>query len=102
MDRAVIDTLKRALEGYTGKGLNGYSCLTSSSDERVFAVVFVGYLPDKRLVDTDLIVRVVDNHIIIERDINDKPLVDALVQAGVPRQQIILAYAGEPVEEPAP
>ena len=39
--------------------------------------------------------------IIIDRDINNKPLIDALVQAGVPRTQIILAYMGEPVPESA-
>lgn len=99
MDR-VIDILKRTLEGYTGKALNGYSYLTSSGDEHLFTVVTVGYLPKKRIVNIGLIVQVVGDHIIIERDINNKPLVDALVQAGVPREQIILAYAGEPVEEP--
>jgi hypothetical protein len=31
----------------------------------------------------------------------NKPLVDALVDAGVPRAQIILAYAGEAVPEGA-
>jgi hypothetical protein len=30
----------------------------------------------------------------------NKKLVDALVQAGIPRQQIILAYAGESIPEP--
>lgn len=64
-------------------------------------MVSIGYLPDKRIVDTGLIVRVVSDPIIIERDVNDKPLVDALLQAHVPRRQIVLAYAGEPVEAPA-
>jgi hypothetical protein len=50
-------------------------------------------------VNTGLIVHCIDNLIIVDRDINNKPLVDALVQAGVPRSQIILAYAGEPVPE---
>jgi hypothetical protein len=59
----------------------------------------VGYLPDMRMVDVGLIVRVVGDRIIIERDVNDKPLVDALLQANISRQQIVLAYAGEPVEE---
>jgi hypothetical protein len=59
----------------------------------------VGYLPDMRMVDVGLIVRVVGDRIIIERDVNDKPLVDALLQASISRQQIVLAYAGEPVEE---
>ena len=96
----LIDTLKRTLLGYTGKALNGYSILTSSSDERVFTVVTVGYLPHERIVDADLIVQIIGEKFVIEHDANDKPLVDALIQAGVPREQIILAYAGEPVEEP--
>jgi hypothetical protein len=62
-------------------------------------VFTVGDLPEKRVVDAGLIVRVVDDRIIIERDVNDKPLSDALLQAGVPREQIIMAYVGEPIEE---
>ena len=99
MDR-LIDTLRSVLAGYTGEALNGYSYLTESSDSTVFTVVSVGDLPGKRIVDAGLIVRVVGERIIIERDVNDKPLVDALLQAHVPRQQIVLAYAGEPVEAP--
>lgn len=100
MDR-LSDILKTTLAGYTGEALNGYSYLTESQDGMVFTVVSIGYLPDKRIVDASLIVRLVGDRIIIERDVNDKPLVDALVQAGVPRQQMVLAYAGEPVEESA-
>lgn len=100
MDR-LIDTLRNVLEGYTGKALNGYSYLTESKDGKAFAVVSVGYLPDKRIVDAGLIVRLVGTHIVIERDVNDKPLVEALLAAGIPREQIVLAYAGEPVEETA-
>jgi hypothetical protein len=44
-------------------------------------------------------VRIVDDLIIVERDQNDKILKDALIQAGVPREKIILAYSGEPVPE---
>ncbi len=100
MDR-LADTLREVLVGYTGEALNGYSYLTESSDGTVFSVVSVGELPDKRIVDAGLIVRLVDERIIIERDVNDKLLVDALLQADVLRQQIVLAYAGEPVEAPA-
>ena len=87
--------------GYAGQALNGYSYLTRNDDQRVFAVVSVGEVRDKRIADAALIVRLIDEKIIIELDINDKPLVDALVQAGVPREQIFLAYAGEPVPEAA-
>ncbi len=33
--------------------------------------------------------------------VNDKPLVDALVAAGVSRGQVILTYAGESAEDAA-
>jgi len=65
------------------------------------SVVSVGQVRDRRVVDTGLVARIKNNHIIIEYDVNDKPLVDALIQAGVPRKQIVLAYAGENVEEAA-
>jgi len=99
MDR-LTDLLKACLEGYTGRALNGYSYLASSADDRKHTVISVGQLPDKRIVDASLIVHVVGDRIIIERDVNDRPLVDALQQAGIERQQIVLAYAGEPVDEP--
>jgi hypothetical protein len=98
MDR-LIETLRNMLEGYTGKALNGYSYLTENKDGTAFTVISVGYLPDKRIVDAGLIVRLVEDQIIIERDVNDKPLVDALLQANIPRKQIVLAYAGEPVKD---
>lgn len=98
MDR-LIDVLRTVLEGYTGEALNGYSYLTESKDGTAFTVVSIGYVPDKRIVDAGLIVRVADGRVIVERDVNDKPLVDALVQAGISRDQIVLAYAGEPVSE---
>ena len=100
MDR-LIEKLRTTLGGYTGEALNGFSYLTESSDGTAFTVVSIGYLPDKRIVDASLIVRLVKEHIVIERDVNDKPLVDALLQVGIPRQQIVMAYQGEPVEEPA-
>lgn len=98
MDR-LNTLLKVCLEGYTGRALNGYSYLTSSADDRKHTVISVGQLPDKRIVDASLIVHVVGDRIVIERDVNDRPLVDTLQQAGVERQQIILAYVGEPVDE---
>ena len=99
MDR-LNTLLKTCLESYTGRALNGYSYLTSSADDRKHTVISVGQLPDKRIVDASLIVHVVGDRIVIERDVNDRLLVDALQQAGVERQQIVLAYAGEPVDEP--
>jgi hypothetical protein len=35
------------------------------------------------------------DRIIIDEDTTDRPLVDALISAGVPREKIVLLYAGE-------
>jgi hypothetical protein len=83
--------LKETMLGYTGKALNGYSYLTSSEEQQVFTVVSVGYLPDKRIVETDLITQIVGETIIIELGLNSKPLFEALMQQGIPRSQIVLA-----------
>jgi hypothetical protein len=82
---------------YAVDGLNGYSVLTSTPDQRFLTVVSIAEVRGQRLATTSLIVHLEPDTIIIEHDINSKPLVDALVQAGIPREKIILAYAGEPV-----
>jgi XisI protein len=98
-----VDTIReiliRELEKYTGKAFNGYSFLAVSRDQAHFVITSVGYVRGQRIVNTAMIVEIVSNKIVIDRDIYDKQLVDALLQASVPREQIILAYAGEPVPE---
>ena len=89
------ETLQRVLAGYVGEMLNGYSYLTTNADRTVFAVIGLGYIGEQRFVDTSLIVRLEHNSIVVERDVNNKPLIDALLEAGIPRSQIVLAYAGE-------
>ena len=95
------ETLKQVLEGYAGEGLNGYSYLTRSPDERVFTSVSVGRMKGKEFAFADLIVRLAGDHIVIDHDANSDPLVEALLQAGIPRGQIVLAYAGEVPPEAA-
>ena len=94
-------TVKKAVEGYAVKGLNSDAYLTVSPDEALFTVVDIAHIHGQRLVATSLIVRLLHDQIIIEQDDNNKPLVDALVQVGIPRSQIVLAYLGENVPEVA-
>lgn len=97
----VKDTLLREMEGYAGRALNGHSYLMASADGSIFAIVSIGRVRDRRIVDSGLVARLAGDRIVIEHDVNDKPLVDALTQAGVPRGQIVLAYAGESAEDAA-
>jgi hypothetical protein len=97
----LYDTLKAVLTGYTGRGLNGESLLTRSEDGRLLTVVSIAQVRGDTVVDSGLIVRLIGEHIVIDRDNNSKPLVEALLQAGVPRERIVLAYAGESVPDAA-
>jgi hypothetical protein len=89
------------MSGYAVKGWNSCSYLTYNADQTVFVVATIGVTQGKRIAFADLIVRLLGDKIVIEEDRNNKMLVDALVSAGVPRGQIILAYAGEALEETA-
>ena len=89
------DTFRKVIGGYAGKALNGYSYLTTSPDETVFTVIAVGKIRGERFVNVGLVVRLIGERIVVERDVNEKPLVDALMQAGIPQSQIVLAYGGE-------
>jgi hypothetical protein len=103
MDTSTLkEILINTLAEYTGEALNGYSYLTSDASGQLFTIVSVGGVHDKRVVDTGLVVQLHDEQIVIEHDVNDKPLVDALIQAGVPREKIVLAYSGEPVQANSP
>lgn len=92
--------LKASLEDYAGEALNGYFYLTADKTETLFAIISLAKISDERIVNAGIIVHIEENLIIIEKDISNKPLVEALVQNGVPREQIILAYAGEAVPTP--
>ena len=101
-----MDTLKQILldvmTGYTGKGLNGTSYLTCNTDKNIFAVISIGDLQHEHIANSGLIVRLIDDFIVIEQDMNNKILLDALLQAGVPREKIVLAYAGEKLPDAEP
>jgi hypothetical protein len=65
--------------------------LLTDAAQQVFAVID---LPD---VDHPLMQRpgIVVGKVIIDEDATDRPLYQYLMEAGIPREQIILAYAGE-------
>lgn len=97
----MIEILEREIAAYAGEGLNGSAYFVVSPDRQVYAVNDVFHTPEGRFVDVSLLVRRKGDCIIIEHDISDKMLVDALMQAGIPRDHIVLAYAGEKFEEAA-
>jgi hypothetical protein len=65
-------------------------------DGQRYTVTSIATLDDERFINVGLVVRLDGDHIIIEHDNNNKPLVDALVQAGIPREKIVTAYDDVP------
>jgi hypothetical protein len=95
---ALHEIVRATVEGYAVEGANFKSFLTLSTDGSMFTVVDIATNDlHQRFTATSLIVRLIGELVVIEYDDNDKPLVDALIQAGIPRSQIVLAYKGEPM-----
>jgi hypothetical protein len=82
MDR-MRTTLEAVLKDYARSGLNSNSYLMQSHDGKAFSVITVP--ADNRESFVSILVRLEQGQIIIDQDRNDKPLVDALVEAGIPR-----------------
>lgn len=55
--------------------------------------------PDGPTPTLMLMARVVDDTVLIYEDITDRPLFESLVRAGIPREHIVLVYAGETLED---
>lgn len=95
-----VEIIRQKIAEYAKPSLEGESSyLTQSVDGSLFTVIDVSSTDTRHHADISLAVRLLPDFVIVEHDINNKPLVDALVQAGIPRTRIILAYAGEPVPE---
>ena len=90
------ETLKQILleemQKYAGEGLNAYSYLTENEAEKLYTIIDIATIHGKHVVGTVLVAQLKNQNIVIELDHNNKPLVDALIQRGVPEQQILLAY----------
>lgn len=100
MDR-LATILEQAMYAYEGKGLNGFSYFMKNDGAQVMSVVAKFTFQGTSHIETSLLARIVGEQIIIDEDKTNKPLVDALLQAGIKRKQIILAYAGESIPETA-
>lgn len=94
--------LIQELDKYTGLGVNAIGIPIYDHERHYYSVAIIDYPKRKRPCDLAILARTAGDKIIIEEDKTDKKLVDALLQQEVPREKIILAYAGESVPEPLP
>jgi hypothetical protein len=91
------EMVKQAVFGYAGGGFNLRTFRMSDEENQVYAVTIVDYPIHKHDAGILVMARIEGDQVLIEEDTTDRPLLDALVQAGIPREKIVLAYAGETV-----
>jgi hypothetical protein len=89
--------VKRVVHGYAVTGANLRTVAFSNDEQHFYAVNIIDTPVRKRPAGVMVMARVEGDKVIIEEDLTDRPLVDALVRAGIPREQIVLAYAGDPI-----
>lgn len=91
----------RKYAGTRGRGANVILFPLLDDERLTYAVNAVSYPNREEYAMVVVLARVVDNKVVIEEDATDKKLVDALIQRGIPRDQIVLAYEGEPIPDAA-
>jgi XisI protein len=92
---SLTDIVKEVIFSYASGGLNLHTYALSNEQERVYAVNVVDWPERHRPASVVALARVEGDNVIIEEDLTDRPLVEALVQAGIDRGRIILKYAEE-------
>lgn len=92
---ALNQTVKQAVFEYAGGGFNLKTFPVMSEDQQAFAVLIADVPVRKRDADILVFARVENDTVIIEADSTDYPLLDVLIDKGIPREKIVCAYAGE-------
>ena len=103
MDR-LTQILRQEVQKYAGSGRGANLRLFSLMDDaqQIYAVNAVDYPVCEEVAAVVVLARISGDRIVIEEDTTDKKLVDALLQQGITRDHIILAYEGESIPEGNP
>jgi len=100
---SLVETLKSELTWYantTGYKTTAYFFCDDDLQKYVIVDVTDTDYPGEHSAVVMMMAHIDDDIIVIDADITDKPLYEALMHAGIPREKIILAYAGEKLLTP--
>ena len=95
----LTEIVREEVAKYAGSGRGANVILFPNLDDenQVYAVTAFDYPTRRDILLVLVFARIVDGVIVIQEDKTDKPLYQALLQRGIPREKIVLAYAGEPI-----
>ena len=97
------DVVQNEVDMYAGHGTGGKLYSVNDHQRQIYSVIVIPDDPKDRPAWVLVMAHIVDNHIVVDEDRTDKPLVEALmINGGIPREQIVLAYAGETLQESNP
>jgi hypothetical protein len=97
----VAHIVQHEVDQYAGDAVGGKLLSLADEHNQTYAVIAVPDNAKERPAWAVVLARVVGDYVVIDEDTTDKPLVDALmINGGIPRERIILAYAGETLPEP--
>lgn len=91
--------VQREVEDYSGPSHKAVTYAVSDMARQIYTVVVVPDRPRPFKSRIVVMARVVGERVIIDEDTTDKPRVQALVRAGIPREKIVLLYGGEDLPE---
>ncbi len=97
---SLVDILKNELNWYANTiGYKSTAHLFCDEKSQKYVIVTVDDYDSPNLdkIAAMIMAHIEGDYIVIDGDNTDKPLYEGLMQAGIPREKIILAYAGERV-----
>lgn len=102
MDRDLIENLatvvQREVEDFArGGDWEATTYAVSDPGRQHYAVLIFPDYPRKYHAAIIVAARIVDDYVVIDEDITDRPLFNALIEAGIPREKIICTYVGEQI-----
>jgi len=83
----------------SGRGINLRLFPSLDDEHQIYAVIAVDYPNRQHVAGVVVLARIVGDKVVIEEDTTNKKLADALIQNGIARENIILAYDGEILDE---
>ena len=87
---SLASIVKEVVFSYASGGLNLKTFALSNEEQGVYSVNVIDWPERHRPAGVVVMARVEGEQVIIEEDLTDRPLIDALVDAGIPKEQIIL------------
>src|SRR5947209_1237987 len=92
---SLTDVVKEVVFSYATAGLKLRTFALSNEEQAIYGVIVTDWPERHRPAGVVILTRIEGDQVIIEEDLTDRPLVEALVSAGIPREQIVLKYAEE-------